>query len=106
LADGQHVALEFIQRLFPATVQRALRVFVQLAILAFLLFCIVAGWALLELFENYSFITLPFSKQWLFLAVPTSCVLMMPFVLETILLEFRKDKIAVKAVESKMPSSV
>lgn len=89
LADGQHVALKFVQNLFPSAIRKVIRLLVQFSILGFLIFAIVTGWDLLILFKDYSFITLPFSKQWLFLAVPVSCFLMIPFVIETMISDLR-----------------
>jgi TRAP-type C4-dicarboxylate transport system permease small subunit len=49
LADGQHVALKFVQNLFPSAIRKVIRLLVQFSILGFLIFAIVTGWDLLIL---------------------------------------------------------
>jgi len=92
LAEGRHLGVAFVQDAFPARLRRVCRCVVDLAILGFLVFCIVTGWQLAGIFGYYQYSSLPFSRYWLFVAVPTGCVIAVPIILKSLIADIRGEE--------------
>jgi TRAP-type C4-dicarboxylate transport system permease small subunit len=92
LAEGRHLGVTLLQDALPFPLRRALRCLVHLSILGFLLFTVVAGWVLVGILGYYEFGTLPFSRYWLFLAVPVGSLIAIPIAVRALTDEVRGDR--------------
>lgn len=85
LAEGRHLGIAFLQDMLPARLRWGVRCLVDVAVLGFLVFAIVNGVKLAKVFGHYEFVSIPFSRYWLFVAVPVGCLLMIPVAIRDLL---------------------